>query len=401
MSDSIKFNYIMEDNIMENFRFNAYTEIIFGKGQIEKLPKSLEAYGKNVLLAYGGGSIKKNGIYDNVMALLKDYNIVEMSGIEPNPRIESVRRGVKLCRENNIDVILAVGGGSTIDCSKAIGAAYYYEGDAWDIVTNPERIEKVLPIVTVLTLAATGSEMNKNSVISNMETNEKLGTASVKMIPQTSILNPEYMYTLPAIQTAAGTADIMSHVFENYFQSTQDAFVQDKISEGLLQTCIKYCPIALEEPDNYAARANLMWASSLALNGLCGSGKSGNWTCHPIEHELSAYYDITHGVGLAIVTPRWMRYILSDKTVDKFVEYGVNVWGIIPSEDKFAIANKAIDKTEEFFRGCGIPMTLTELGIDNSKFDLMADKAFRFGGLKYAYVSLEPSDVKNILEACL
>lgn len=386
---------------MENFRYNAYTEIIFGKGQIENLTKSLEPYGKNVLLTYGGGSIKKNGIYAKVMELLKDFNVIEMSGIEPNPRIESVRRGVKLCKENSIDVILAVGGGSTIDCSKVIGAAYYYEGDAWDIVTNSSLIEKVLPIVTVLTLAATGSEMNKNAVISNMETNEKLGTASVKMIPKVSILNPEYMFTLPGIQTAAGTADIMSHVFENYFQSTEDAFVQDKISEGLLSTCIKYCPIALKEPDNYAARSNLMWASSLALNGLCGCGKSGSWTCHPIEHELSAYYDITHGVGLAIVTPRWMRYILSDKTVDKFVEYGVNVWRLSPIEDKFSLANEAIDKTEEFFKNCGIPSTLTELGIDNSKFDLMAEKAVKFGGLNYAYVSLEPSDIKKILEACL
>ncbi len=386
---------------MENFRFNAYTEILFGREQIENLSKSIAVYGKNVLLAYGGGSIKKNGIYDKIIELLKDFNVVEMSGIEPNPRIESVRKGVELCKDNKIDVILAVGGGSTIDCSKAIGAAYFYEGDAWDIVTNPSLIDKVLPIVTVLTLAATGSEMNKNAVISNMETNEKLGTASVKMIPQVSILNPEYMYTLPAIQTAAGTADIMSHVFENYFQSTEDAFIQDKISEGLLATCIKYCPVALQEPDNYAARANLMWASSLALNGLCGSGKSGSWTCHPIEHELSAYYDITHGIGLAIVTPRWMRYILSDATVDKFVEYGVNVWGIAPAEDKFAIANKAIYKTEEFFKNCGIPSTLTDLGIDDSKFELMAEKAVKFGGLQYAYVPLEPSDVKKILEACL
>lgn len=386
---------------MENFRFNAYTEILFGRGQIENLARSLEPYGKNVLLAYGGGSIKKNGIYDKIMELLKDFNVVELSGIEPNPRIESVRRGVELCRENNIDVILAVGGGSTIDCSKAIGAAFYYDKDAWDIVTNPSLIEKVLPIVTVLTLAATGSEMNKNAVISNMETNEKLGTASFKMIPQTSILNPEYMFTLPVIQTAAGTADIMSHVFENYFQSTKDAFIQDKISEGLLETCIKYCPIALKEPDNYAARANLMWASSLALNGLCGCGKSGSWTCHPIEHELSAYYDITHGVGLAIVTPRWMRYILSDKTVDKFVEYGVNVWHITPSSDKYAVANEAIDKTEEFFKNCGIPSTLSELGIDDSKFDKMAEKAVKFGGLKNAFVSLEPADVKKILQACL
>lgn len=386
---------------MNNFRFNAYTEMLFGKGEIDKLPEVLQRYGKNVLLAYGGGSIKRNGIYDKVQSLLKDFNIVELGGIEPNPRIETVRRGVALCKENKVDVILAVGGGSTIDCSKVVGAGYYYDGDAWDLVTAPPKIDKVLPIVTVLTIAATGSEMNGNAVISKMDTNEKLGTGSSKMIPQASILDPEYLYTLPAIQTAAGCADIMSHVIEQYFSKTKDAFVQDKFSEGLLQTCIKYCPIALEDPKNYEARANIMWASSMALNGLCGSGKDGAWTCHPIEHELSAFYDITHGVGLAIVTPRWMRYILSDATVDKFVDYAVNVWNLQPSDDKYALANAAIDATEKFFKDCNIPMTLTELGIDKTNFKKMSEAAVNHGYLKYAYVSLNPDDVYKILEMCI
>jgi alcohol dehydrogenase YqhD (iron-dependent ADH family) len=386
---------------MDNFRFNAYTEMLFGKGQIAKLPEVLHRYGKKVLLVYGGGSIKKTGLYDTIQNLLKDFDIIELSGVEPNPKIETVRRGVELCKENKIDVILAVGGGSTIDCSKVIGAGYYYDGDAWDLVSTPSKIGKVLPIVTVLTLAATGSEMNKNAVISKMDTNEKLGTASTNMIPQTSILDPEYLYTLPAIQTAAGCADIMSHVFENYFKQTSDAFVQDKFSEGLLEACIKYCPIALEQPTNYEARANLMWASSMALNGLCGSGKAGAWTCHPIEHELSAYYDITHGVGLAIVTPRWMRYILSETTVDKFVDYAINVWHLEPNADKFALANAAIDATEKFFKDCNIPMTLTELSIDASNFTKMAKAAVEHGELQYAYVPLNEQDVYKILEMCL
>jgi alcohol dehydrogenase YqhD (iron-dependent ADH family) len=386
---------------MDNFRFNAYTEMYFGKGQIAQLPNILKNYGKNVLLVYGGGSIKKYGIYDAAIELLKDFNVTELSGVDPNPRIESVRKGVKLCKENNVDVVLAIGGGSTIDCSKVIAAGYYYDSDPWDLVKSPSEITKVLPVVAVLTLAATGSEMNKNAVISNMETNEKLGTASLSMIPKAAILDPEYTYTLPAIQTAAGTADIMSHVFENYFKKEKDAFVQDKFSEGLLETSIKYCPIALEDPKNYEARANLMWASSMALNGLCGSGKAGAWTCHPIEHELSAFYDITHGVGLAILTPRWMRYILRDETVDKFVDYAVNVWHFESSDDKFALANKAIDATEEFFKSCGIPMTLSELGIDDSKFDIMAEKAVKIGGLANAYVALNEEDVKNILSSCL
>lgn len=386
---------------MENFLFNAYTEMYFGENQIKELPSILGKYGKNVLLAYGGGSIKKLGIYDKIFELLSDFNITELSGIEPNPRITSVRDGVSLCRENNVDVVLAVGGGSTLDCAKVIAAGVNYDKDPWDLVTNPELIEKVLPIVTVLTLAATGSEMNKNAVISNLETEEKLGTASKDMIPKASICDPTYLYSLPKIQTAAGTADIMSHIFENYFKADKDTFVQDRFAEGLLQACIKYCPIALEEPENYEARANLMWASSLALNGLVGAGKAGAWTAHPIEHELSAYYDITHGVGLAIVTPMWMRYILSENTVDKFAEYAQNVWKLPYSEDKFALANQAIDKTAEFFKNCGIPMTLTELGIDNSKFEIMAEKAVRFGALEYAYVPLTKEDVVKILEMCL
>lgn len=386
---------------MDNFVFHAYTKMFFGKNQIEQLPSAMSDFGKNVLLVYGGGSIKKNGIYDKVYDLLKGWNIVELAGVEPNPRITTVREGVRLCKEHGIDVILAVGGGSTIDCSKVIAAGYYYENDPWDLVLDNSLIQKVLPIVTILTLAATGSEMNKNAVISNLETNEKFGTSSRLMIPQASILDPTYLYTLPAIQTAAGTADIMSHVFEAYFSKEKDAFIQDRFSEGILKACIKYCKIALENPENYEARANLMWASSMALNGLTGSGKGHSWTCHPIEHELSAFYDITHGVGLAIVTPRWMRYVLNEDTVDQFVAYARNVWDLPLEEDKFAMAKKAIDQTEEFFREIGIPMTLTEVGIDSSKLEIMAEKAVKFGGLSNAFVALAKEDVVRILEQCL
>lgn len=386
---------------MNNFKFHAYTEMLFGRGQITKLPEVLQRYGKNVLFVYGGGNIKKNGIYDIIESLLKDFNIIELSGVEPNPKIEAVRYGVGLCRENKIDVILAVGGGSVIDCAKVIGAGYYYDGDPWDIIITPAKIENVLPIVTVLTIAATGSEMNRNAVISKMDTNEKLGTISWDMIPKTSILDPEYLYTLPAIQTAAGCADIMSHIFESYFNKTTDTFVQDKFSEGLLETCIKYCPMALKEPTNYEARANIMWASSMALNGLCGSGKSGSWSCHPIEHELSAFYDITHGIGVAILTPRWMRYILSEATVNKFVDYALNVWHLESNDDKFVLANAAIDATEKFFKDCGIPMNLSEIGIDKTNFDKMAKAAVEHGKLANAYVSLNECDVYKILEMCI
>ncbi len=387
---------------MENFAFHAPTKIYFGKGQIENLENILSKYGKNVLLAYGGGSIKKNGIYNKVYELLKDFNICELEGIEPNPRIGTVRKGIEICKQNNVDVILAVGGGSTIDCTKLIGAGIHYDGDAWDLVKEPSKVDKVVPVVTILTIAATGSEMNQTAVITNPETNEKLSARLKGMAPRASILDPEYTYTLPAIQTAAGAADIMSHVIENYFKSTEGAYLQDKISEGILQTCIKYCPVALQNPTDYEARSNLMWASSLALNGLCGRGKDNEiWSCHPIEHELSAFYDITHGVGLAILTPRWMRYILSEKTVDKFVDYAVNVWNFDKSDDKFELANKAIDATEKFFINCGIPMNLGKLGIDDSLLEKMSNAVIAHRDLKDAYVPLSAEDVLNILKMCL
>ncbi len=385
---------------MNNFRYHAYTDIRFGKGQVECLAEVVAPYGNNILMVYGGGSIRKNGLYDKVKELLADFNVFELGGVEPNPKITSIRDGVEICKKEKIDVVLAVGGGSTIDAAKVMAGGAFYDGDPWDLVVDSRKIGKVLPIVTILTLAATGSEMNKNAVISNMETKEKLGTSSHDFIPQASICDPQYLYSLPAKQTAAGTADIMSHIFEQYFQKETRSFISDRFAEGLLKACIKYCPIALKEPDNYEARANLMWASTQALNSLLSCGKGGGWTCHPIEHELSAYYDITHGEGLAIVTPRWMRYILSDATVEKFCEYGRNVWDI-KEEDSFKCANMAIDATEKFFKDCGIPMTLGEVGIDDSKIDLMAEDTIKYNNMDGAYVALNKEDIAKILRECL
>ena len=384
---------------MQNFTYYAPTKMIFGKDAINNLENEVKTFGKNILLTYGKGSIKKSGIYDDVLNLLKDYNIYELSNIEPNPKIESVREGVKLCRENNIDVILAVGGGSVIDCSKVIAAGYYYENDPWDLVIDSNLIKKALPIVTVLTLAATSSEMNRTAVISNMDLNIKKGTRADAMIPKVSILDPTYTYSVPPIQTASGTADIMSHILENYFQKDKDTDVPDRISEGLLKTLIKYTPIALKEPNNYNARSNIMWASSLAHNGLTAVGKSGSWTCHPIEHELSAYYDITHGVGLAIITVPWMKYVLNDDTVDKFATYAKNVFNI-EDNDKYKQATKGIEATADFFKSIGLPSKLSEVGIDESKLRLMADMAYKHGSMKNAYVPLTNDDIYNILLAC-
>lgn len=389
---------------MNNFNFHAPTKILFGKGQIENLGDEIIPYAKKVLLAFGGGSVKKSGLYDKTIAILKEKGIgfTELSGIEPNPKIESVRKGVALCRENNLEAIVAIGGGSVIDCSKAISAAVGYDGDAWDIVLDSSLITSSIPIFTVLTLSATGTEMNGNAVISNMETNDKKALKSPLVKPVCSVLDPEYTCSVSPWQTASGTADIMSHIFEVYFSNARGALVADGIAETLLKVCIECGEKAFNNPNDYEARANLMWASSLAINGLLATGKAGEpWSCHAMEHQLSAYYDITHGAGLATVTPSWFRFILSDTTVDKFVSYGVNVWGIDKNLAPFDIANKAIEKTEEFFfNTLKLPRTLKEYGIDETHLKDMATKAEK-EHLNKAIVPLTADDVMAIYKDCL
>lgn len=389
---------------MNNFNFHAPTKILFGKGQIENLGAEIVPYAKKVLLALGGGSVKKSGLYDKTVSILKENGIefTELSGIEPNPKIESVRKGVKLCRENNLEAIVAIGGGSVIDCSKAISAAVGYDGDPWDLLLDCTLITSSIPIFTVLTLSATGTEMNGNAVISNMETNDKKALKSPLVKPICSVLDPEYTYSVSPWQTASGTADIMSHIFEVYFSNAKGALVADGIAETLLKVCIECGEKAFNNPNDYEARANLMWASSLAINGLLAAGKSGEpWSCHAMEHQLSAYYDITHGAGLATVTPSWFRFILSDDTVEKFVAYGVNVWGIDKNLDPFEIANKAIEKTEEFFfNTLKLPRTLKEYGIDETHLKDMAIKAEK-EHLNGAVVPLTADDVMKIYKDCL
>ncbi len=388
---------------MNQFNFHIPTQIKFGEGAMDHIPSLLSVYGKNVLLVYGGGSIKKNGIYDEVIDLLSSFHVVELGGVNPNPRIESVREGAKLCREHNIDVILSVGGGSCIDCSKAISAAAYYEGDAWDLVLDATKITKALPIVTVLTLSATGSEMNNSGVITNFATNEKLGFGNPLLYPKASILDPCNTFTVPKNQTAAGCADILSHLFEQYFNVTQGAMVQEELAHGLMRTAIHYGPIALQNPNDYEARANLMWAATLSLNGLVGAGFGKSWSCHPMEHVLSAYYDITHGTGLAILTPKWMRYIQDDMTRSRFVLYGTSVWGINPTLPEKDIVEQAIQATEHFlYDELGLPSTLREVGIDDRKLEEMAQAAVDSkGGKIKGFKLLEKEDVYNIYKMCL
>ena len=386
---------------MENFRFFVPTDIRFGRDRLSELPEALAKFGKRVLVVYGGGSIKRSGLYERVMNQLSDFEVTELAGVEPNPRIDSVREGVKLARDNKIDVILAVGGGSVVDASKVIAASVPYDGDAWDLVKNPSLIDMALPLVDILTLSATGTETNRNAVISNMETNEKLGTTGMNLIPQVSFLDPAETQTVSKWQTAAGSSDILSHLFEQYFARTANVDLQDFLAEALMKVVIKHGPIAFNEPDNYESRAELMWASSLALNGLENAGKPVGWTVHPIEHELSAFYDITHGVGLAILTPRWMEYALDEKTAPKFAQYGRNVWGL-QGDDDMAVAKDAIRKTIAWYQSMDIPMTLPEVGIDESKLDVMAAAAVEHGGLTQGvYAPMQPADVEAVLRASM
>lgn len=387
---------------MKNFTYSIPTTVYFGEGQIRQLGAEVAKRSKKVLMVYGGGSVKRNGVYDGAAEQLRAHGVewVELDGVEPNPRITTVRRGVALCREHGLDGVLALGGGSTIDCSKAIAAGACYDGDPWDFPTGKATPETALPIFTVLTMAATGSEMDNTAVISNMDTNEKLAFAAPACLPAVSILDPTYTFSLPAKQTAAGVADIMSHTFENYFSPIEDSFLADRMAEAILKACIQYGPKAIETPNDYEARANLMWCSSWAINGFLDMGKPVSWSVHAIEHELSAFYDIVHGVGLAILTPNWMRYVLNEQTEHRFAAYGVNVWGLDAALPQRELAELAIQKTRDFFNALGLPSTLREVGIDESKLELMAKKA-RDGRFDHTFVPLSVEDITNILKMSL
>ena len=387
---------------MQNFDYMTPTRLIFGKGVIAKLPEVMAKYGKKVLLTYGGGSIKRIGLYDKVKELLKDFEIIELSGIQPNPKYDpSVLEGVRLCKEHDVDVILAVGGGSVLDCSKAIATGAKYDGDPWDLISYKAFATASIPIVDIITLAATGSEYDPGGVISRTETNDKIGYVDPHNFPAVSFLDPTYTFTVSKKQTAAGCADAMNHIMEQYF--CEDAtLLNDGFCEAGLKSLMINAKKCLENPEDYTARAEMMFACTLGCNGIYALGNSpSGWPCHAIEHALSAYYDITHGEGLAIITPRWMKHILNDKTVGRFVKYGVNVFGINDTLPPFEIADKAIRATYDFFESIGIPMHLREVGIDDSRIGEMAHHIAVNEGLENAYQPLNEQDIVEILTASL
>ena len=382
---------------MNSFSFHNPTAIFFGENSITNLKEAIKPYGKNILITYGGGSIKKSGIYDNVIEILKSAgkDVFELSGIMPNPRTEKVYEGAKICKENNIDFILAVGGGSVIDCSKAIAAAAKTDQDFWQkFFIEKDPCDDALPTGSILTLAGTGSEMNRACVISHWEENKKIGYGDSWLYPKFSILDPTYTYTLPKDQLVYGTVDIFSHIFELYFSQPNESNLSDDIAEAIMKNIIKNLGVALKDPTNYRARANLMWDSSMALNGITGAGKEGDWQSHQIEHALSAFYDIAHGAGLAIVHPNFMRYTYKDG-IEKYVQYAINVWNIDPTgktDDEIALAG--IQKTKDYFSEIGAPVTLTEVGIPADNIDEMVKTVKITGG---GYKNLTDADIKNIL----
>ena len=357
-----------------DFDYSTPTRLIFGKGVIKDLAGVVGQYGKNVLLTYGGGSIKKLGLYDEVYKLLKGFNIVELPGIEPNPKYDpSVITGAKLCKENNIDVILSVGGGSVLDCSKAISVCAKYDGEGWDLISGKVRAKAALPIVDIITLAATGSEYDCGCVISNTELSDKRGSLDPLMFPAVSFLDPEYTFSVSQWHTACGTADAINHVLEQFFASPHSMF-NDGVMVSALRSLMTNVKIALAEPNNYAARSELMYVCSWGCNGILanGAGYSG-WPMHSIEHALSAYFDITHGAGLAIITPRWMKEILSERTAERFVTLGTLLFGFEKNIPDMEMAEKVINAFYTFFEEIGIPMHLGELGVKADKIEEMAD----------------------------
>jgi alcohol dehydrogenase len=387
---------------MDNFTFWNPTKLIFGKDQLEQLKTEVPKYGQKVLVVYGGGSIKRNGLYDNVMTLLNDLGaeVYELAGVEPNPRLATVHKGVKICKEEGIEFLLAVGGGSVIDCTKLIAAGAKYEGDAWDIVTKKALAKEALPFGTVLTLAATGSEMNAGSVITNWETNEKYGWGSPAVFPKFSILDPVNTYTVPKNQTIYGIVDMMSHVLEHYFHLEENTDFQDRMCEGLLLTVMETAPKLLEDLENYDHRATVLYSGTMALNGMLSMGFRGDWATHNIEHAVSAVYDIPHGGGLAILFPNWMKHNLHVKP-ERFKKLAVRVFGVNP-EGKTAeeVGLEGIEKLREFWNSIGAPSRLADYDIDDSKLEVMADKAMvngEFGN----FTKLKKDDVLKIYQMSL
>jgi alcohol dehydrogenase len=375
---------------MENFEYQCETKIIFGKDTETKVGKLLK--NKKVLLHYGKNSIKKSGLYDKVIKSLKNEEIefVELSGVVPNPHIELVNEGIELCRKENIDFILAVGGGSVIDSAKAIALGFYYEGDVWDFFTTGITPQKALPVGTILTIPAAGSEASLNTVITKGDRKRGMGSPLIR--PKFAIMNPELTMTLPNFQTACGISDMLAHIMERYFTNTKNVDLTDELCEATMRTIIKNAKLVFKDPKNYNARAEIMLAGTIAHNGLLGIGREEAWTSHMIEHELSAYYDIAHGAGLSIIFPAWMKFVYEHDT-NRFTQFAKAVWNVdSPLE--------GINELENFFKEIGLPTKLKDININNEKFELMA-KGVTDIIKEFKFMNLNQKDIIEIYKSAL
>lgn len=385
---------------MQNFNFHNATRIIFGKGTEDAVGAEVIKHSKKVLLHYGGGSIKKSGLYDRVIKSLKTAGVdfIELGGVKPNPRLSLIHEGIDICRKHGIDFILAVGGGSVIDSAKGIAAGVPYNGDVWDFYMKRETAAKALPLGVILTIPAAGSESSPASVVTNDEGQLKRDIGYEFLRPQFAILDPEQCFTLPAWQVACGAADIMAHTMERYFTNTDHVDYTDRLCEATLSTIINNVPAALANPNDYNAFAEIMWAGTVAHNDLLGRGREEDWASHSIEHEVSGIYDIAHGAGLAIVFPAWMKLAYKND-VNRFVQFAVRVWKV---EQDFANPKKTalagIASTEAFFKSIGLPVRLSEAGINDDRYEEMAEKCVAsWGGHTVGnFVKLKKDDIVSI-----
>ncbi len=388
---------------MLNFEFCSPTQFIFGKDTENRVGELVKAHGgTKVLIHYGGGSAVKSGLLGRVRKSLEEHGIssVELGGVQPNPRSGLVYRGIDLCRKEEVDFILAVGGGSVIDSSKAIAAGVLMDGDFWSYWETKKPVPVALPLGTVLTIPAAGSESSANTVITNEDTMVKRGTSGQCLRPRFSVLNPELTFTLPAWQTASGAADIIAHVLERYFTNTEEVEVTDRLCEALLLTMVKETPRVIADPNNYEARANIMWAGALAHNNLVGVGREQDWATHAIEHELSARYDVTHGAGLAVLFPAWMNRALSHDP-KRFATMATRVFGMEHSGDDTETGRKGIEAWRNFFTSLGLPDNLKDLGVKEEDFEFMANRLLlKADGTLGNFIKLTPQDVVEIYKSC-
>jgi alcohol dehydrogenase YqhD (iron-dependent ADH family) len=389
---------------MNNFTFYSPTYFVFGKETENEAGKYVKRFGgTKVLIHYGGGSVVRSGLLDRVKASLDQMEIpyIELGGVQPNPRSGLVYEGIELCRKEEVDFILAVGGGSAIDSAKAIAAGAIYEGDFWEFYEG-KVVEKALKIGTVLTIAAAGSEGSGDTVITKEEGMLKRGASGEALRPLFSILNPELTQTLPAYQTAAGATDIMAHVFERYFTNTKEVEVTDRLCEAILMTMVKEVPRVIEDPNNYEARANIMWAGMVAHNNLVGVGRDQDWSSHGIEHELSALYDVAHGAGLAVIFPAWMTYVVK-QDIHRFAQLAVRVWGCTMNEENpEETAKEGIERFKRFLTSIGMPINFKELGAKEEDIPKMVEKlGLGETGTMGSFVELTAKDVDQIYRLAL